>query len=109
VEFSGFTSAPGAWGTNNAWHMFGPVNFNLDQVMAFANEQEDSCIVEKLKWDMLDKKIFRVYIKNQKEKYKFHIIFSTTDGKLYHQEVEHDKKTILASPIPFSFNKLPSK
>ena len=102
MEFSGFTSAPGAWGSNGAWHMFGPVDFNLAQVIAFANEEEDNCIVEKLKWDILDKRIFRVYIKNQKQKYTFHMLFSTTDGKLYHQKVEHDKKTTLGIPVPFS-------
>jgi len=104
VEFSGFISAPGAWGTNNAWHMFGPIDFNLDQAMAFANEEDDNCIVEKLKWDLLDKRIFKVYIKNQKAKYKFHIIFSTTNGKLYHQTIEYDKKTIVKSPVEITLH-----
>lgn len=99
VKFSGFTSAPGAWGTDSAWHMFGPIDFNLDQVMAFANEEEDNCIIEKLKWDLLDKRIFKVYIKNQKAAYKFHLIFSTTDGKLYHQTIEYDNKTTLKDPM----------
>ena len=107
MEFPGFISAPGAWGTKGAWHMFGPVDFNLDQVMAFANEQEDNCIIEKLKWDMLDKRIFKVYIKNQNETYRFHLIFSTKDGKLYHQKVEHDKKTTLGNPVAFSFSEDP--
>jgi len=98
MEFSGFTSAPGAWGSNTAWHMFGPVEFNLDQVMAFANEQQDNCIIEKLKWDFLDSRIFKVYIKTQKIIYKFHIIFSTKDGKLYKQTIEYDKKTTIGVP-----------
>jgi hypothetical protein len=59
VSFSGFTSAPGAWGTNTAWHMFGPIDFDLDQVMAFANERQDNCTVEKLKWDMTDKRFLK--------------------------------------------------
>ncbi|MEP6682535.1 MAG: hypothetical protein ABJA35_04710 [Parafilimonas sp.] len=92
----GFKEAPGAWGTNTAWHLFGPVDFNLDQVMAFANEQNDNCIIEKLKWDILDKNYFKVYIKNQNPTYTFHIIFSTKDGKLYKQTIEYDKKTILS-------------
>jgi len=99
VGFSGFTSAPGAWGTNTAWHMFGPIDFNLDQVMAFANEHQDNCIVEKLKWDMTDKRFFKVYIKTKKTKYRFYIIFSTKDGKLYRQTIEYDKKTILGNPV----------
>lgn len=102
MEFSGFRFAPGAWGSNNAWHMFGPVDFNLDQVMAFANEEEDNCTIEKLKWDLLDSRIFKVYIKNQKTKYKFHILFSTTDGKLYYQTVQYDKKTTIGNPVPLN-------
>lgn len=106
MEFTGFQSAPGAWGDDIAWHMFGPVDFNLDQVMAFANEEEDNCIIEKLKWDMLDKNVFKVYIKNPKAAYKFHLIFSTTNGKLYHQTIVYDKKTIINKPMPLqlSFN-----
>ena len=99
MEFTGFTSAPGAWGTDTAWHMFGPIDFNVDQVMAFAKE-EDHCIIEKLKWDLLDNRVFKVYIKNQKASYKFHLIFSTTDGRLYHQTVEYDKKTMIGTPVP---------
>ena len=98
MEFLGFTSAPGAWGSDTAWHMFGPIDFNLDQVMAFANEQQDNCIIEKLKWDFLDSRIFKVYIKTQKAAYKFHIIFSTKNGKLYKQTIEYDKKTIMGVP-----------
>jgi hypothetical protein len=104
IKFSGFTSAPGAWGTDSAWHMFGPIDFNLDQVMAFANEEEDNCVIEKLKWDFLDKRVFKVYIKNQKAAYKFHLIFSTTDGKLYHQTIEYNKKTILKNPVPLQLH-----
>jgi hypothetical protein len=99
VEIVGFKEAPGAWGINTAWHLFGPVNFNLDQVMAFANEQNDNCIIEKLKWDILDKKYFKVYIKNQKPEYTFHIIFSTKNGKLYKQTIAYDKKTTLNTAI----------
>lgn len=100
MEFTGFKSAPGAWGTDTAWHMFGPIDFNLDQVIAFAKEEEDHCVIEKLKWDMLDDKVFKVYIKNQKASYQFHLIFSTTDGKLYHQTVEYNKKTIIHKSVP---------
>ena len=99
MNFSGFTSAPGAWGTHTAWHMFGPIDFNLDQVMAFANERQDNCTVEKLKWDMTDKRFFKVYIKTPRTKYRFHIIFSTKDGKLYRQTIEYDKKTALGKPL----------
>ena len=95
MEFFGFKSAPGAWGTGTAWHLFGPIDFDLDQVMAFANEQQDNCTIEKLKWDILDTKYFKVYIKNQEPAYKFHIIFSTKAGKLYKQTVGYDKKTTL--------------
>ena len=99
MNFSGFTSAPGAWGTNTAWHMFGPIDFNLDQVMSFANEDSDNCIVEKLKWDLTDKRFFKVYIKTTKPGYRFHIIFSTKDGKLYRQTLTYDQKTVLGDPV----------
>ena len=99
MSFSGFTTAPGAWGTNTAWHMFGPIDFDLGQVMAFANERQDNCTVEKLKWDMTDKRFFKVYIKTRKTTYRFHMIFSTKDGKLYRQTIEYDKKTILGNPV----------
>ena len=94
----GFKSAPGAWGTDSAWHMFGPIDFDLDQVMAFANEQQDNCTIEKLKWDFLDSRIFKVFIKNQKTTYKFHLIFSTKDGKLYKQTIGYNKKTTIGIP-----------
>jgi hypothetical protein len=97
-EFLGFKTAPGAWGTNTAWHLFGPIDFNAAQVIAFANEQQDNCIVEKLKWDLLDKNFFKVYIKTEKSAYKFHLIFSTTDGKLYKQTIEYDNKTTIGIP-----------
>lgn len=99
MEFSGFKSAPGAWGENTAWHMFGPVDFNLDQVMAFANVQADSCIVEKLKWDLLDSNVFKVFIKTEEATYKFHILFSTKDGKLYKQTIRYNKKTTVSIPV----------
>ena len=99
MEFFGFTSAPAEWGSDNAWHIFGPIDFDLDQVMAFANEQEDNCIVEKLKWDFTDKRFFKVYIKNQKTRYRFHIIFSTKGGKLYKQTIEYDEKTTAGIPV----------
>lgn len=98
MEFLGFKSAPGAWGTNTAWHLFGPIDFGLEQVMAFANEEEDNCVIEKLKWDILDTKYFKVYIKNRKPAYKFHIIFSTKEGKLYKQTIAYDQKTTLGIP-----------
>ena len=98
MEFLGFKSAPGAWGSNTAWHLFGPIDFDLDQVMAFANEQEDNCIIEKLKWDLLENNYFKVYIKNQKPAYKFHLLFSTKEGKLYKQTIAYDKKTLLGIP-----------
>ncbi len=104
MEFLGFNSAPGAWGIGTAWHLFGPIEFDLDQVMAFANEQEDNCVIEKLKWDILDTKYFKVYIKNQKPAYKFYIIFSTKEGKLYKQAIAYDKKTMLSIPAEININ-----
>jgi len=99
VKFDGFNEAPGAWGINTAWHLFGPIEFDLDQVMAFANQQNDNCIIEKLKWDILDKNYFKVYIKNQQSAYSFHLIFSTKDGKLYKQTIRYDKKTTLDTAL----------
>ena len=104
MEFFGFRSAPREWSSDKAWHIFGPIDFDIAQVLAFANEQNDNCRIEKLKWDFTDKRFFKVYIKTGQASYTFHIIFSTTDGKLYTQKVQYNGKTTLSMPVEITQN-----
>ncbi|MEP6467989.1 MAG: hypothetical protein ABJB05_16880 [Parafilimonas sp.] len=102
MEFSGFQSAPREWSTDKTWHVFGPVDFDIDQLLAFANEQNDNCTVAKIKWDITDKRFFKVYIKPSQVPYTFYMIFSTTVGELYSQKIQYNGKTILSIPVEIS-------
>lgn len=103
---TGFRFAPAEWSVNSGWHLFSAATFNLDQIIAFANELTDDCIVERTEWDERDKKFFKVFIANikrehigQSAKYRFHLIYSIKGGKLYKQTIEHCGETFVRAPV----------
>jgi hypothetical protein len=106
MDMFGFRFAPGAWNLNNGWHLFSAATFDLDQILAYANELTDGCTIERLEWDEKDKRFFKVYITNiqrahigQNAKYRFHLIYSIKGGKLYKQTIEHSGETYIKSPV----------
>ncbi|MDP3442763.1 MAG: hypothetical protein Q8T08_07875 [Ignavibacteria bacterium] len=74
-----------------------------DQVMVVANMEKDNCTIDKI--EFTGKSDFKVFVKDidrvdimQKVKFRFHILFSTNDGKVFKQTLNCDKKSELSYP-----------
>lgn len=99
MGFFGFRYAPGAWNLNDGWHLLVAEDFALEQVLGFANENEDGCTVQRIEWLGIAQGHFKAHIRNIKKtiigqdaKNKFHLIYSTKDGRLYRQTIRNEKK-----------------
>jgi hypothetical protein len=74
-----------------------------EQIMVVANKEKDNCSITKI--EFIGKSDFKVFVKDidreyimQKVKFRFHILFSTNDGKVYKQILNYDKISELSYP-----------
>ena len=106
MAFWGYRFAPAAYNVKDGWHLMTSIEFNLKHVIAFANHDIDNCNVETIEFLPNEPHSYKVHLKDfkreyihQKLDYKFHLIYSTAEGKLYKQTVRHRDRIDVGPPI----------
>jgi len=102
---------------NDCWFLVVGSVFNTDPegIIVNATKKNDNCTLDRIERE--DKSTYKIFIKDitrehlgQKVKFRFRIIYSTADGKLYQQTLKYDGKSELILPEEINLqNTLSSK
>ena len=105
MAFMGFMSGPSGHGLHNSWFMFSGGFLGIHQVHVVADIEKDNCDFDKIEWDTKSSTTFLVHLKNivrenisDKVNYQFHLIYTTSNDKVYKQTVKYNGDCSISSP-----------
>lgn len=85
--------------------MFNTSFLEIDKLDAYANKAEDHCSIDRIEWDKNDRTSFRVHVKDierkyisEKVSYRFHLVYTTLDSKVYEQTVDYNGESWVHPP-----------
>lgn len=100
-----FSLSSAGFNLNDGWFLVVGSVFKTDPegIIVIATEQNDNCTLDRIERE--DHSTYKIFIKDltrerigQKIKFKFHIIYTTNDGRLLKQTLKYDDLGELSFP-----------